>query len=72
MTDTDLLLIYKRFEEIDRELKELRKEVGEVKWYQQHGTTGPVAYSAPQPKKQWVPQWEENLSDNEKFDGEFK
>lgn len=31
MTETDLILIYKRFEEIDRELKELREEVGQIK-----------------------------------------
>lgn len=27
MTDTDLILIYKKFDEIDRQLKELRKDV---------------------------------------------
>jgi hypothetical protein len=30
MTNTDLLLIYKKFEEIDRQLKEMRKEIGSV------------------------------------------
>lgn len=30
MTNTDLILIYKKFEEIDRQLKELRQEMSEI------------------------------------------
>ena len=47
MTNTDLILIYKKFDEIDKQLKELRKEIGSI--------------GIGLPKKQWVPQWEENL-----------
>ena len=35
MTNTDLILIYKKFEEIDRQLKELHKEVATVQGYPQ-------------------------------------
>ena len=30
MTNTDLILIYKKFGDIDRQLKELRKEIGSI------------------------------------------
>lgn len=78
MTQIDIDALFRKFAELDVELKQLRKEVGEMKWYaasqtQHHGTTGAVAYSATASNsKSWLPQWEENLSDNEKFDGEFK
>lgn len=73
MTDTDLVLIYKRFKEIDAELKELRKEVGEIKWYQQHVTTSPVAFSSAQPGHgaAYVGVFD-YLSDNDKFEEDFK
>lgn len=73
MTETDLILIYKRFEEIDRELKDLRKEVGEIKWYQQHGTTGAVAFSSARPGHgaAYVGVFD-YLSDNDKFEEDFK
>lgn len=59
MTDRDIDELFRRFADLDRELKELRTEVNQLKWYQQHGTNGAVAYSANSAK--WVPQWEENL-----------
>jgi hypothetical protein len=52
MNEIDLKLIYERFNEIDRQLTQLRKEVDEM---------------LPK-KKPWVPQWEEHLSDNEQWD----
>jgi hypothetical protein len=48
-TDYDFVQLYVRLEKLDAELKELREEVGQIKWYQQHGTTGPVAFSSAQP-----------------------
>lgn len=48
MTNTDLILIYKKFEEIDRQLKELKEEIGKIS-----------------PKKQWVPQSEEDLYEDD-------
>lgn len=56
MSETDLRLIYERFSEIDKELTQLRKEMDEM---------------LPK-KKQWLPQWEESLYDNEKWDNEHK
>lgn len=64
MSDRDIDELFRRFADLDRELKELRTEVNQLKWYQQHGTNGAVAYSATPEKKQWVPQWEENLEPN--------
>lgn len=65
-TDFDITNLYQKWIELDGELKELRTEVNQLKWYaasqtQQHGTNGAVAYSATTANKQWVPQWEENL-----------
>lgn len=72
MSQLDIDELFRKFGILDEELKQLRKEVGEIKWYAQHGTTGAVAYSVTTAKKPWVPQWEEHLSDNEQFDEEFK
>jgi len=49
-TDFDITNLYQKWIELDRELKELRTEVNQLKWYaasqtQQHGTNGAVAYS---------------------------
>lgn len=46
MSDRDIDELFRRFYDLDRELKELRTEVNQLKWYQQHGTNGAVAYSA--------------------------
>ena len=48
MSQIDIDELFRKFTILDAELKELRKEVGEMKWYAQHGTTGAVAYSAGQ------------------------
>lgn len=45
MSDRDIDELFRRFYDLDRELKELRTEVSQLKWYQQHGTNGAVAYS---------------------------
>ncbi len=52
MSERDIDELFRRFAILDAELKEIRKELTEVKqqssstaWYQKHGTTGPVAYS---------------------------
>ena len=55
MNEMDLKLIYERFDSIDKQLTQLRKEVDEML-----------------PRKNWRPQWEENLSDNEQWDEENK
>lgn len=47
-TDFDITNLYQKWIELDRELKLLKQEVSDIK-------------SMQQPKKQWVPQWEENL-----------
>jgi len=65
-SDRDIDELFRKFTELDAELKELKKEVSEIKWYQQHGTKGTVAYSAaylqPSTKPSWpIPQWEEDL-----------
>ena len=51
-TDYDFVQLYVRLEKLDKELKELRNEVGEIK-------------SAIKPKKQWVPQWEEDIFEDD-------
>lgn len=56
MNEIDLKLIYERFDSIDKQLTQLRKEVDKM---------------LPK-KKQWLPQWEENLSDNEQWDNDHK
>jgi len=47
-TDFDITNLYQKWIELDTELKSLKEEVGLIK-------------SALEPKKQWVPQWEEDL-----------
>ncbi len=64
MTDLDIMNLYQKWIELDRELKELRNEVNQMKWYAQHGTNGAVAYSATEPKKSW-PQLEEDLYEDD-------
>lgn len=49
MSDRDIDELFRRFADLDRELKDLRTEVNQLKWYQQHGTNGAVAYSASTP-----------------------
>lgn len=61
MSDYDFIQLYKKLEVLDRELKELRREVGEMKWYQQHGTTGAVAYSAKVPIGITEEEWRESF-----------
>lgn len=48
MTDLDITNLYQKWIELDRELKLLKQEVGLIK-------------STLEPKKQYLPQWEENL-----------
>jgi hypothetical protein len=48
MTEYDLVQLYQKWLELDRELKLLKQEVGLIK-------------QTLEPKKQWVPQWEEDL-----------
>jgi len=57
MSDYDFIQLYKKLEVLDRELKELRAEVNQIKWYQQHGTNGAVAYSATTPKLMTEEEW---------------
>lgn len=57
MTDIDLQLIYKKFEELDKELRQIRNEVNQLKptdFYQAK------AYSATTARSM-IPQWEENI-----------
>lgn len=72
-TDYDFVQLYVRLEKLDKELKDLRKELGEIKWYQQHGTTGPVALSSAQPGDgaAYLGVFD-YLSDNDKFEEDFK
>ena len=44
MSERDIDELFRKFSILDAELKQLRVEVGEIKWYQQHGTKGAVAY----------------------------
>lgn len=46
MSSLDIDKLYQKFVELDKELKELKKEVSEIKWKQQYGHSGDVAYSA--------------------------
>lgn len=59
MTDVDITNLYQKWIELDRELKALKEEVGLIKL-------------TLKPNKQWLPQWEENLSDNEQWDNDHK
>lgn len=69
MSDRDIDELFRKFKELDVELKELRREVSEIKWYTQHGTSGAVAYSAAPPGHG---QAYVGVIDSVKFDEEFK
>lgn len=65
MSDFAIQDLFRKFIELDRELKELRQEVGEIKWSINHGTTGAVAYSANTPMQNnrypGEEEWREDL-----------
>ncbi len=70
MSERDIDELFRRFAILDAELKEIRKELAEVKqqspstaWYQKYGTNGSVAYNVTE-NKQWIPQWEERPDEN--------
>lgn len=52
INDLDITNLYQKWIELDRQLKSLKQEVGLIK-------------SALEPKKQWVPQWEEDLYEDD-------
>lgn len=63
-SDIDIDNLFKKFAILDAELKELKKEIGEIKWFVKHGTTGAVAYCATTSVAQRYPgeeEWRENF-----------
>lgn len=52
MSSYDIDYFYRKIQELDSELKSLKQEVGLIK-------------SGLEPKKQWVPQWEEDLYEDD-------
>lgn len=44
MSEYDLKRLFEKWIELDHELKELKAEVSQIKWYQQNGTNGPVQF----------------------------
>lgn len=44
MSDCAIQELYQKWIELDREIKQLKAEVSQIKWYQQNGTNGPVQF----------------------------
>lgn len=76
MSSLDIDKLYKKWVELDKELKELKKEVSEIKWKQQYGHSGAVAYSATsfeaKPNYNWQLGTLMSTSETEQWDDTFK